>query len=67
MQIIKTLNAIIFYNFTGLLAQLAERRARYPQGSGFEPCLFHKAYYMPFSCHWRFEMKLSFSPFYYFA
>ncbi len=26
--------------------------------SGFEPDLFHKAYYMPFSCRWRFEIKL---------
>jgi hypothetical protein len=43
---------------TGILAQLAERRAWYIQGSGFEPDIFHKAYYMPFSCRWRFEMKL---------
>ena len=38
----------------GLLAQLAQHRARYPK----VPDLFHKAYYMPFSCNWRFEMKL---------
>jgi hypothetical protein len=34
----------------GLVSQL--------EGSGFEPDLFHKAYYMPFSCRWRFEIKL---------
>jgi hypothetical protein len=28
------------------------------QSSGFEPDLFHKPCYMPFSCRWRFEMKL---------
>jgi hypothetical protein len=28
------------------------------QGSGFESDLFHKAYYMPFSCRWQFEIKL---------
>ena len=37
---------------TGLLAQLAERRAWYPQGSGFEHDLFLKAYNMPFTCCW---------------
>ncbi len=42
---------------TGLLEHLAERRARYPQCSGFEPDLF-SAYYMPFSCRWRLELKL---------
>ena len=49
---------------TGLVVQLAERRAWYTQGSGFEPSLFYKAYYMPFSCYWRFEMKLTFFPFF---
>ncbi len=29
-----------------------------PQGSGFDPDLFHKAWYMPFTCRWRFEIKL---------
>ncbi len=29
-----------------------------PQGSGLEPDLSHKAYYMSFSCSWRFAMKL---------
>ncbi len=28
------------------------------QGFGFEPDLFPKAYYMPFSCRWQFETKL---------
>ena len=28
------------------------------QGSGFDPDLFHKACYMPFTCRWRFEIKL---------
>jgi hypothetical protein len=28
------------------------------QGSEFDPDLFHKACYMPFTCHWRFEIKL---------
>ena len=28
------------------------------QGYGFEPDLFHKAYYMPFKLRWLFEMKL---------
>jgi hypothetical protein len=27
-------------------------------GSGCKPDLFRKEYYMPFSCHWRFEIKL---------
>ena len=28
------------------------------QGSGFDPDLFHKACCMPFTCRWRFEIKL---------
>jgi hypothetical protein len=48
----------VYERNTGLLARLAERRARNFQGSGFEPDLFHKAYYMPFSCRWRFQTKL---------
>ena len=28
------------------------------QGYGFDPDLFHKACYMPFTCRWRFEIKL---------
>ncbi len=30
------------------------------QGYGFDPDLSHKAYYMPFICRWRFEIKLRF-------
>jgi hypothetical protein len=28
------------------------------KGSGFDPDLFHKAFYVPFTCRWRFEIKL---------
>ncbi len=28
------------------------------QGYGFDPDLFHKACYMPFTCSWQFEIKI---------
>jgi hypothetical protein len=50
----------LFKETTGLLAQLAERRAWYQKVLGSNPTFSHEAYYMPSSSRWRFEKKLRF-------
>ncbi len=42
----------LLYNYTGRMAQWLMRPTRYPQGPGFEPGLFHEAFYMPPSVEW---------------